>query len=88
MGIKHMITGVMRPAVKDPPTMMHPAVKDPPMMMRAQEVEVYREYNYEHLKNRPKINGHLLEGDLLLSELFSEGIILDGGGAADVGGDA
>ena len=37
--------------------------------------------DYNVLKNKPQINGITLEGNKLLADLFSDGLILDGGDA-------
>jgi len=37
--------------------------------------------DYERLKNKPQINGVTLIGNLFLSDLFPDGIIINGGDA-------
>lgn len=45
------------------------------------EVSVPVITDYNHLQNRPRINGVILEGNKILNDLFPDGIIIDGGTA-------
>lgn len=41
----------------------------------------YYSRDYNKLENKPRINGITLQGNRFLSDLFPDGIIIDGGGA-------
>ena len=51
--------------------------------MSVEPVKVVSNNDYEKLLNKPKINGVTLLGNMETSELFSQGIILDGGDASE-----
>jgi hypothetical protein len=46
------------------------------------------EVTYSILPDKPQINGVTLTGNLFLADLFSDGIIIDGGEASDIHGAA
>lgn len=40
--------------------------------------------NYEYLRNKPQVNGRTLIGNMAVSYLLQDGLILDGGTAEEV----